>query len=303
MLIDQIQIWPDRDDVTLTTYILDNSLEFNNGRRRPAVLIMPGGGYLGVSAREAEPIAMRFAARGYHAFVLHYATLYTSFPHDSEVQPVQNRFASFFPQPMLDAAAALRLIRQHADAWLVEPAQIAVCGFSAGGHLAASIGTMWHEAFISDKLGGPSADFKPDALILAYPMIDYTLTNAIQSAIKNNPQADFLNVCEFAAFGHQPSTEAEREEYNPIRHASGKTPPAFIWHTAEDKLVPVENSLNLSVALQAAKVPFELHIFTQGPHGLSLADEVTASRPEQIVEPVQIWVDLALTWLKQLFKS
>jgi acetyl esterase/lipase len=300
MLSEKIQIWPDRDDVTLTTYILKDSPAFNPGKRRPAMLILPGGGYLGVSDRESEPIAMRFSAHGFHTFVLRYATYWNSFTSNPDVQPEPNPYPSSFPQPMYDAAAAIRLIRQHADEWLLDPDRITVCGFSAGGHLAASLGTMWHEPLFSDRLGGPGEDFRPNALILAYPMVDYSLTNEIHTAVADNPQADFLNLCEIAAFGHADSTAAEREAFNPINHVSVMTPPSFIWHTAEDALVPVENSLNLTTALQSAKIPFELHIFAKGQHGLALANDITAASPEQIAAPVQVWVDLALTWLSGL---
>lgn len=303
MLTQKIQVWPDREDVILTTYILDNSPEFNTDRRRPAVLILPGGGYVGLSDRESEPIAMRFAAHGYHTFVLRYATFMTSLRQDPDHPPVRNTYPSIFPQPLYDAAAAMRLIRQHADQWLVQPDQIAVCGFSAGGHLAASIGAMWHEPLLTDRLGLPAEDFRPNAMILAYPMVDYVLTTRIHAMIPDNPQAEFIRLCEIAAFGHADSTDAEKARLDPTTHVSSRTPPAFIWLTDEDELVPMENSLKLAAALKAAKVPLELHVFARGPHGLALADEVTADQPEKISASVQVWVDLVLTWLKDQFKS
>ncbi len=297
-----IQVWPDRPDVTLTTYLLDDSPDFKTGARRPAVLILPGGGYLGTSDREAEPIALFFAAQGYHAFVLRYAVFFQSYPQDPSQPPEQNTFPSIFPQPLLDVAAALRLVRNQADQWLVDPERIAVCGFSAGGHLAASIGTQWNSRFLLEKLGGPAQDFRPDALVLGYPMIDYVLTAEIHDRIPDNPLADFLRLCEIAAFGHKEPSVAEKDQINPVRHVSPDTPPTFIWHTADDELVPLENSLELAAALKKADIPFEFHVFSQGRHGLALADERTAVSPEQINPPVQVWTSLVLTWLKTRFQ-
>lgn len=303
MLTQKIQIWPDRDDVTLTTYILHDSPAFMPGRRRPAVLILPGGGYVGLSDRESEPIAMRFAAFGYHTFVLRYATYMNSLSQDADHPQVRNPYPSIFPQPLFDVAAAMRLIRQHADQWLVQPDQIAVCGFSAGGHLAASIGARWHEPLLTDRLGLPAEDFQPNAMILAYPMVDYILTTQIHATVQDNPLEEFIRLSELAAFGHADSTDDEKARLDPSTHVSVRTPPAFIWLTDDDELVPMENSLKLATALRAAKVPLELHVFAQGPHGLALADEVTADQPEKISAPVQVWFDLMLTWLKGQFTS
>lgn len=301
MQSETIQIWPERPDVTLTTYLLDDSPDFQTGKRRPAVLVLPGGGYLGTSDREAEPIALFFAAQGYHAFVLRYAVLFQSYPNDLAHLPAQNPYPSIFPQPLLDVAAALRLIRNRAAQWLVDPARIAVCGFSAGGHLAATIGLQWDGPLLQEKLGGPVRDFRPDALILCYPMIDYVLTTAIHASIPDNPLAEFLMLCEVAAFGHAEATHAEKDRINPAHHISPETPPSFIWHTADDELVPLENSLELAAALKKAGVPLELHVFAEGRHGLALADERTASEPGQINPAVQAWTSLVQTWLKDLF--
>jgi acetyl esterase/lipase len=301
MKCETIQIWPDRPDVTLTTYLLDDSPDFQTGKRKPAVLILPGGGYLGTSDREAEPIAVFFAAQGYHAFVLRYAVLFQSYPHDLARPPEKNPFPSLFPQPLFDVAAALRLIRSRAAQWLVDPAHIAVSGFSAGGHLAASIGTQWNSPLLLDRLGGPAADFRPDALILGYPMVDYVLTTQLQARIPDNPLTDFLRLCEVAAFGHMEASPAEKDRINPAHYVSSQTPPTFIWHTTDDELVPLENSLELAASLKKVGVPLEMHIFAHGHHGLALANEQTAADPNQINLPVQAWTGLALTWLRRTF--
>jgi len=126
-------------EVTLTAYLLDASPEFGNVGRRPAVLVMPGGGYRGISDREAEPIATAYLAEGYHAFVLRYSV------------------RSEFPAPLLDAEEALDVIRGRGAEWGVDAERIAAIGFSAGGHLAAALGTMGR--------------VRPNALILGYPCI------------------------------------------------------------------------------------------------------------------------------------
>src|SRR4051794_34920263 len=122
MITKSILLREDTSAVYLEAYVLKNSPEFQTDTKRPAVIICPGGAYMGTSDREAEPVAFRFLAQGYHAFVLRYS--------------VQTRF----PAPMLDLAKAIVTVRAHTDEWLVDPDQVTLCGFSAGGHLAASIG-------------------------------------------------------------------------------------------------------------------------------------------------------------------
>lgn len=233
------------EGVTLTTYVLDSSGELSNARVRPAVLIFPGGGYRFTSDREAEPVAMTFLAQGYHAFVLRYTV--------SE-EPL-------FPKPLEDAQAALNLIRDRAEEWGVDPDKIAVCGFSAGGHLAAALGTM--------------GDPRPNALILGYAVILQSLSRQIA--------ADMQSLHE---------------------KVDANTPPTFLFTTGDDRIVPVENSLHFAMALDQAGVPFALHVFQSGIHGLSLAKPHTADGRSGMVNPgFARWVELCMPWLEQQFGS
>ncbi|WP_138750794.1 alpha/beta hydrolase [Paenibacillus sinopodophylli] len=232
-----------QENLTLTAYVLDSSNEMKNAKVRPAILIFPGGGYHYCSDREAEPIAMAYLAEGFHAFVLRYSTK-------------QN---AEYPRPLNDAEEALELIRERSQEWGVDPNKVAVCGFSAGGHLAAALGTMGRT--------------RPNALILGYPWIMESTSNLFPVAI---PGVD------------QSVTDA--------------TPPVFLFHTLADALVPVVHALTFVAALEGSKVPFELHIFQNGGHGLSLAKPVTSGGFSKQVDPhAANWFGLSVSWLINQF--
>ena len=231
------------ETVTLTTYLLDASPEMADRRVRPAVLICPGGGYRFCSDREAEPIAMAFLAEGYQAFILRYSL---------------NDQAAF-PQPLSDAEEALELIRRKSREWHVDPKRIAACGFSAGGHLAAALGTMGR--------------VRPAALILAYPCILESMSKILPWPV--------------------PSLEKE---------VDAQTPPTFIFTTSTDVVVPVENSFEFATALSQAGIPFEMHVFHEGIHGLSLAKPLTANGNADMVDARAAgWVGLCMSWLEKVF--
>lgn len=256
-------------DVSLTTYILDNSPEVDPQRRRPLVVVCPGGGYAFRSFREAEPVAVRLNALGFHACVLHYS-----------VAP------EVFPAALLQVLKAIAHVRENAEAWHVDTDKIAVMGFSAGGHLAASAGVFWSKPHYAELLSLTVDDVKPNALILCYPVITSGI-NSHGGSIKN------LLGDKFDAFKDTMSLE---------RQVDGSTPPSFVWHTWEDDAVPVENALLFFSALRKAGVPGELHIFQRGVHGLSLSsDEVYGPDARQNIRPEQAhWIDMAAAWLKAL---
>ncbi len=277
---------PIRDDnpaVYLETYLLYQSQEFQSDKKRPAVIVCPGGAYLFTSDREAEPIAMRFLAQGFHAFVLRYS--------------VRERF----PRPMLDIAKAIAIVREHAEEWHLDPDQIAVCGFSAGGHLAASIGVMWDKPMIYEPLGLRPEQIKPNALVLGYPLIDFELEPTMPRQV--SPELEPMSLDEAVplfTFGERKPPAELVDQYRANLHVTANTPPTFIWHTADDPLVAARNALRFALALAAQKVPYELHIFDHGVHGLALADEVTDVEGGFINRQSQVWMELAVQWLRRL---
>ncbi len=248
----------------LTTYILEGSKE------RGGVLICPGGGYEFTFPREAEPVALQFNAAGYHAFVLDYS-----------VAPSKH------PRPLLDLSRAVCMIRERAHNWNLNSEQIAVCGFSAGGHLAASLGVHWQKSYLNVE-GIEIGNNYPDALILNYPVITFKKQFVHQGSFRNllgtNPDRELL---------------AEMSLEN---HVKKDTPPVFIWHTLEDNSVPVENSMMFTRALRKKGVSFELHVYAEGSHGLSLATEETATEGRKSYPHVATWIKLCLEWLEKIFK-
>ncbi|MEG1756652.1 MAG: alpha/beta hydrolase [Clostridia bacterium] len=300
MKIQRIQLYEGRPDVTLTTYILGNSKEMLNGQKRPGIVICPGGGYLNCSDREGEPIALRFAAMGYHAFVLRYSTFTNNtsgfVPMDADIKVNHN---SIHPAPVRDLGKAFLTIRAHADEWLVNTEKLCICGFSAGAHNCAMYSVYWNQSVLSEFFHESQEAFRPAAAILAYGLTDYILQSGLRMI---DPFAKTLqSVSAFALFGDVSPALELLKEVSPVLHVSEHTPPTFLWATSEDTLVSVQHTTRMANALASAGVPFEVHVFEKGPHGLCLADQASASSRMEIDTDAAKWVSLAESWLEKRF--
>lgn len=237
---------------TLTPQLLDAEKPLG------AVVVVPGGGYQGRAEHEKWPIADHFNRAGLHAFVLDY-----------RVSPHRD------PEPLLDVSRAVRMIRANADAWKVKPDKIAVLGFSAGGHLTGSLGVFFDrgDATAGDPIDHQSS--RPDAIVLCYAVI---------SSKGHGHQGSFRHLL------GENASEADLQRMSLEDQVTQDTPPTFLWHTADDPVVPVENSLLFASALSAHKVPFELHVYPSGHHGMGIASGEDAH--------VGTWGALCVEWLK-----
>ena len=235
---------------TYTPYFLDGK------EAKPCLLIFPGGGYRGRAYHEGELMAEWANSLGWHAIVLHY-----------RLSPYRD------PWPLRDAQRMIRVMRHNAKCWKIIPDKITVMGFSAGGHLAASTATRWEGPDLESDDPIDREDDKPNAAILGYPVIgwDYGHRGSFFNLLGDNPGA----------------TELLRTACD--QQVNERTPPCFIWHTAEDAGVPVSNAYAFANACAKYNVPHALHVFPTGKHGLGLAaDEPQAKR----------WPELAADWLR-----
>lgn len=249
----------------LTAYIPSRNGELKS-KSRPAMLVVPGGGYQCVSEREGEPVALRFLSRGYCAFVLNY-TVKTA-----------------FPVPFLEACMAMAYIRGNAEKYGADRAHVGAIGFSAGGHLAGTLATLFDDDCVKKALGANSSLVRPDAVVLSYPVVTSDETCSHRGSIETVTGGD----------------GALRRKLSLENRVTEKSSPAFVWHTADDDCVPVENSFRMARAYREKGVPFELHIFRSGVHGLSLSNIETSDGEGDVRlnEPVAIWADLVFPWLE-----
>lgn len=240
--------------------------------KRDAMLVIPGGGYGCVcDDREGEPIALAFLARGLNCFVLHY----TVAPDGA------------FPIQLIEASKAMKHIRLNAARYHINPDRVFTVGFSAGGHLAASLGTLWHLPAVTAAIGDDSGINRPTGMLLCY---------AVLTAFDYSHEGSFFNL-----LGTKTPTKEQLEAVSLERHVDSRSSPAFLMHTANDGGVPVENALLMAGALSAAKLPFELHIYPDAPHGVALADKVTEfGNPAWTDSAIAKWVDHAVYWMGKL---
>lgn len=229
--------------------------------KAPAVLVVPGGGYGGLANdHEGKQIAEFLNARGVHAFVLKYR-LGPKYSH---------------PVPWLDASRAVRLIRSRASEWKVDPSRLGIWGFSAGGHLTSTVVTQFDKGNpeASDPVEKQSS--RPDFAVLCYPVISMEPPLTHMGSRRN-------------LLGANPDPELAKSLSNQNR-VRADTPPCFILHTAADAAVPVGNAIVFYQACIDKKVPAELHIFQDGPHGVGLAKG----------NPIlKVWPELLWKWLER----
>ena len=243
--LDPILLWDDcninnvDNPPSITPYLIDD----NDGERKPVVLVIPGGGYGCVcESTEGGPIAKRFNQLGFSCFVLNY-----------RVAP------NYFPSPVQDAARAIRIIRFNANKFNIDFDKIYACGFSAGGHLAGLLGVLSEEEFAYTSIDdADSLPYKPNGLILSYPVISFDKDTGHVGSGNNLLGKDYQEL---------------KDKFRLDKRITNQMCPAFIWHTIKDQVVPFIGSVNFAMAMSKVDVPCQLQLYPYGDHGMLLGLE------------------------------
>lgn len=264
MINEVINLRPENPEITLTTYV---ARDIGDVPARNAVLVLPGGGYHGCAHHEGEKIALNYLAAGINAFVLNYSNQ-------------GNTPGMRYPMPLVDASNAMKHIKDNAKKYNIAPDKVYVLGFSAGGHLASTLGTIWHRKEVYAAAEPMEYGYnKPNGMILCYPVIH-----------PEGHRGSFNNL-----LGENP-TQEQLDYVTSNLNVDERTCPAFLWHTSDDDCVNVKSSLVMASALKDASIPFELHVYPKGPHGLGIPDgtEGAADYPD-----VTTWIKHSIDWIRK----
>lgn len=236
-------------------------------KTRPAMIVVPGGGYTFVSQREDEPVVMKFLSNGFNCFSLDYTV---------------NGLG--YPIQLIELAMAVSYVRENADKYSIDPNMVCAVGFSAGGHLVGTLSTHFDDEKVLNLLNKKPQDLRPNAIILAYAVLSMQdeLSHGITKKVVTNNDESLYNYLDI------------------IENVKKSSPPAFIWATTEDKLVEPLNSVYLAIKYQKLGIPYELHVYEKGWHGLSTA--TSEENYTQDKKPLELecknWINMAIRWLK-----
>lgn len=252
----------------IDTYWLDKINDFDQEIDHPVAIIMPGGAFKFQTDREAQPIAMKFAAAGFHALVLHYQVL-----KDGK---------SVYPLALQELSTTLNWLKSQQKQHEIDLDKVVLVGFSAGGQIVANFNSIMTNPEIREKVFDQTLEVMPCANVMGYSVSDLTLgwPKTIEEVKQMSPDKLFWKA-------QDTLTKSAK--------------PTFIWQTVTDQTVPVKNSIVYATKLEELGVPFELHLFSSGPHGLSLASYQTQTpgRKDHINPQVSKWWELCLNWFKQ----
>lgn len=253
---------------SLTSYILSpKQVEATVWDKRPAVIVCPGGGYRSRSMRESEPVVMKYCAAGFHSFLMDYSVAPTG-----------------WPAPLCELSKAVKTVRSLADEYPIDTNKIFVCGFSAGGHLAASLGVHGQNPIIKSGSGISGDENMPNGLILCYPVI-----TGDDGFTHRGTRENFSE-----------GMKSEKLKYFSLeKFVTPSTPKSFIWHTFEDDSVPVYSSMRFAEALLENGVEYELHIYPSGRHGLALGERQTTAEGKHFKPYVSNWIDMSIEWINR----
>lgn len=238
--------------------------------KAPAMIVCPGGAYFFLYDGEGEIVADEYRKAGLKTFLLEYS-----------VTP------NIFPSSLMELATAIKYVRENADKYGVNPDEIYICGFSAGGHLCGSMATLYNKEFLTEALSTTKDMIKPAGAVLSYPVITAGEYTHYDSCVN--------------LFGTKDYKESEYYKYASLENqVDEETSPIFIWTTVTDTAVPMENSLLMVQALRKANVDFEFHLFPVGDHGLSIATEKLLQNEEDrsLYNYINQWFGMSVNWIK-----
>ncbi len=235
-------------------------------KKRPTVIVCPGGGYDHTSDREGEIVALQFLAAGFNAAVLRYSCA-----------------PSRYPCAVIELGSFIKQLRADSDKLHIDKDNMIVLGFSAGGHLVANYCSMWSGELITGVLNCDKEDIRPNGQILCYPVIT---------------AGEFLHAGSFMSLLGEDAEEM-RCKFSLENSVNKDVPRTFVWHSYEDETVDVRNSLLYVNALVDAGISTEYHMFAKGAHGVSLGTRLSSKPEGQNIEPyITPWIDLAVNWVK-----
>lgn len=248
---------------TLTAYLQEPTPK-SPWQEFPPLIIVPGGSMTHIPVEEADKTAIAFSALGYQCFILRYSFL-------DEATPL-------YPKPLIDLARAVQVVKKHQKDWHLA-GQLFLLGFSAGGHIVSLYNDYWSSSWLSQITGIDKDSLKPTKIVLGYPVID----------LDEGFPSDSVTIHKWAS---------DPDKFSASKHVTNYNVPTFIWHTMDDEFVPVQNALNYSLALKKYNIPQEIHLFTHGPHGMDIANQLVAHHKDGAQPHVAHWVELADEWLK-----
>lgn len=278
-------------------YVLDPEISFKKYKKRPAIVICPGGAYLTLAAKEGESVAARFLGMGYNVFLLKYITYFRERPETVDSEPKLN-LNSHFPEQLIDLMTTMKLIHDNAETWGVDSNRVYTLGFSAGAHLVGTLAEYWDkEEYLSQIENAKPEMMKPRGVLMAYPMINtHYMINRNETEIppQMKPTYKYLKG---AFFGNKELSESDISKTDLVLNARIDMPRIFVWHSLEDAVVKPLDTIRFVKRLCELKVKHEFHLFQTGAHGMSLCDETTAVTKDDISITNAKWIELGKLWL------
>lgn len=279
----------------LETYIIDSQISHNVHKKRPAIIICPGGAYMIHAKKESEPVALNFMQKGYHCFVLKYAVVTNRGNSTEEI----NTDAKY-PIQVLQLMEAIHIVKKNAEHWFIDIDQIFIMGFSAGGHVCASLGVRWNDKTLINQLSfkPQGNELKPTGMILGYPMLaDNTKEfNQLYNYQFNERTLEMMN---YVLYQTDNPSQKQIDSINLINYISKDTIPTFIWHSIDDCIVDSRESTKFIEKMVHYGIPCEYHLFGHGNHGKSLSDELISRNDDEIDYHLNLWTLLAHYWMKK----
>ena len=293
----QIQRQALNDSASLTAYVAEPEVGYRLYRKRPGIVLAPGGAYLMHATREKEGVALEFLAKGYNVFLLEYSLGFSS-REVRETMPPQLDTDHRFPLPLLEMLQSIHIIKQRADEWNTDASRLFLMGFSAGGHLCGAAGVFWNDPqYIRQLPFAPVGDeLKAAGMILCYPLMNACPKEALAINAPDNSEAalirDFL-------YGTRTPNQSQIDALDLTKHVTKDTVPTFLWHSIDDPVVLPKDSTRFILAMQEAGVECEYHLYDRGGHGIGLANRIYAHNDGEIMPDLAAWTAMADAWMQR----